>query len=138
MRKALLTLPFLLAGCVNDSASYYINGNDNTLTLRVAQEKFWEKRLTVRLLASNMPACQRQLVLGTFPRKGMRIELAAIGDSLYTLSNGEQVWQVDAERCETSELAQAVPGRQLGMFKFTRRQFVFETTGTSPSVNAEQ
>ena len=33
MRKALLTLPFLLAGCVNDSASYYINGNDNTLTL---------------------------------------------------------------------------------------------------------
>ena len=51
MRKPLLLLPslfasLLLAGCVNDSASYQIEGNDHALTVRVLQDYFWSKNAT--------------------------------------------------------------------------------------------
>jgi hypothetical protein len=39
MRKGLILLaPLLLAGCVNESASYYIDGNEHALTVRAEQD----------------------------------------------------------------------------------------------------
>ena len=43
-----LLAPLLLTGCVNDTASYQIEGNDHALTVRVVQDYFWSKQGTVK------------------------------------------------------------------------------------------
>ena len=62
-----LLAPLLLAGCVKDSASHYINGNEHTLSVRVAQDYFWKKTVGVTVVAARWPDCQRQFNLGELP-----------------------------------------------------------------------
>ena len=130
MRKALLLLPLLLTGCVNDSASYYIDGNDQTLTLRADQPRFWDKTLTLRLIAARLPDCQRQVALGQVPQEGLDVELFSNGDSVYTLRAGDQAWQVDMQQCEQLPTPQAAGGQPVGSFKFSDQKLVFVPAGT--------
>ncbi len=95
MRKLLLLTPLLLAGCVDDSATYYIDGNQHALTVRVLQEYFWKKDVTIDLLASRMPDCQRRIPLGALPMSDVEIELFQSGENVYTLRAGEQAWRVE-------------------------------------------
>lgn len=130
MRKVLISLaPLLLAGCVNESASYYIDGNEHALSLRAQQERFWSKRVTLRLVATRLPECQRQLVLGDVPLSGLDVELFASGDNVYALRAGDQVWQVETQGCtELAVPAQGVVGQPLGAFRLdgAGKKLVFE------------
>jgi hypothetical protein len=128
MRKALILLaPLLLAGCVDGSASYYIDGNQHALSLRAEQEKFWSKQVTLRLLAARLPDCQRQLELGKLPLSGLDVELFASGEDVYTLRAGDQVWQVETRDCSQIDPPQGELGRPLGSFHLdAHRQLVFE------------
>lgn len=123
MRKPFYLLPplfasLLLAGCVNDSASYPLEGKDHALTVRLMQDYFWSKDATLRLTAARMPDCQRQMELGTVSLSGLEIELFASGPNVYTLRSGEDVWQVETEGCTELEApeANAVTGQALGSF----------------------
>ena len=113
-----LLAPLLLAGCVNDTASYQIEGKEHALTVRVMQDYFWSKDATLRLTAARMPDCQRQLDLGKVSLSSMELELFASGPSVYTLRSGEDVWQVDTQGCTELEApeANAVTGQALGSF----------------------
>jgi len=113
-----LLAPLLLTGCVNDTASYQIEGNDHALTVRVVQDYFWSKEGTVRLTAAHLPACQRQMELGELPLSGLEIELFASGPNRYTLRAGEETWQVETGGCTQLEApeANAVTGQALGAF----------------------
>ena len=140
MRKSffLLTplLASLLAGCVNDSATYPIEGKEHALTLRLLQDYFWSKDATLRLTAARMPDCQRQMELGQVPLSGLEIELFASGPNLYTLRAGEDVWQVETEGCTELEApeANAVTGQALGSFHLDENdKLVFEAAGTAPA-----
>ncbi len=75
MRKLLLLTPLLLAGCVDDSATYYIEGNTHALTVRAVQEQFWKKEVTLDLIAARMPDCQRRFELATLPVSDVELEL---------------------------------------------------------------
>lgn len=140
MRKPffLLTPLFasLLAGCVNDSATYPIEGKEHALTLRVLQDYFWSKDATLRLTAARMPDCQRQMELGQVSLSGLEIELFASGPNLYTLRAGEDVWQVETQGCTELEApeANAVTGQALGSFHLDEHdKLVFEAAGTAPA-----
>jgi len=127
MRKLLLLTPLLLAGCVDDSATYYIDGNQHALTVRVLQEYFWKKDVTIDLLASRMPDCQRRIPLGALPMSDVEIELFQSGENVYTLRAGEQAWRVETEGCSELEAPEQVTGQPLGLFHLDEdKKLVFE------------
>ena len=127
MRKLLLLTPLLLAGCVDDSATYYIDGNQHALTVRVLQEYFWKKDVTIDLLASRMPDCQRRIPLGALPMSDVEIELFQSGENVYTLRAGEQAWRVETAGCSELEAPEQVTGQPLGLFHLDEnKKLVFE------------
>ena len=54
----------LLAGCYNDSATYYVDSTqEHTLTVRRQQDYFWNEEGRFVLMARRMPDCQRRIDL---------------------------------------------------------------------------
>ena len=129
MRNPLILLaPLLLAGCVDGSASYAIDGNDQALTLRAEQDYFWSDQVTLRLITSRLPECQRQLLLGKVPVGTLEVQLLGNGENTYTLRADDRQWQVETQGCtQVASTAQAAPGQPLGTFHLDDNgQFVFE------------
>jgi hypothetical protein len=127
MRKLLLLAPLLLAGCVNDSATYYIDGTQHALTVRATQEQFWKKEVTLELVAARLPDCQRRIALGELPISGLELELFASGDNVYTLRAGEQAWRVETQGCTEMAAPEQVTGQPLGLFHLDdNKKFIFE------------
>ncbi|MCA1857215.1 hypothetical protein LE190_14960 [Massilia oculi] len=127
-------LATLLAGCVNDTASYRIAGSDHSLTLRVVQDAFWSKQASLRLTATRLPECQRQFALGEVALAGMEVELFESGPNVYTLRAGEDAWQVETASCSERDApeADAVGGQALGVFHLDAQgKLVFEAAGTA-------
>ena len=122
-----LLAPLLLAGCVDDSATYYIDGNQHALTVRAMQERFWNKDITLALIATRLPDCQRRIALGKLPLPDVEIELFASGENVYTLRAGEQSWRVETESCSEMEAPEQVTGEPLGVFHLDEnKKLVFE------------
>ncbi len=133
---AVLCAPLLLAGCVDDTANYQIEDKDHALILRVVQNYFWSKNANLRLIASRMPDCQRQIDMGDVSLPGLEIELFASAPNVYTLRVGEDVWQVDTQTCTELEApeAGAVTGQALGSFHLNEQEeLVFEAAGMAPA-----
>ena len=133
-----LLAPLLLAGCVNDSASYRVDSNDHAITLRVVQDYFWQKQASLRLTAVRMPDCQRQFDLGEVALPGLEIELFESGPNVYTLRAGEETWQVETQGCTRLEApeAKAVSGQALGVFHLDEHgKLVFEAAETAPAAS---
>jgi hypothetical protein len=130
MRSTLfLLMPLLLlAGCVNESASYTIDGSDHALTVVVTQDYFWSKQVGLRLIASRLPDCQRQFDLGKTPLANLNVELFSTGDESFLLRSGDEMWQVETSDCkqlpEPSDNVQAQP---IGVFHMdAKKKLVFE------------
>ncbi len=134
MRKLLLLALLLLAGCVDDSATYYIDGNDHALTVRALQEHFWKKDVTLELVATRMPDCQRRFELVTLPLADVELELFASGENVYTLRAGDLVWRVETQNCSEMEEPEQVTGQPLGLFHLDEKgKLVFEEAeGSTP------
>jgi hypothetical protein len=127
-RPTLLLLPLLLAGCINESASYAIGDNDHALTVLVTQDYFWSKQAGVRLVATRLPDCQRQFDLGKAPLADLNIELFSTGDNTFLLRSGDEMWQVETGACTRlgapSDNVQAQP---IGVFHLDgAKKLVFE------------
>ncbi|HEU4371872.1 MAG TPA: hypothetical protein VFS02_00180 [Telluria sp.] len=128
-RSALLLLtPLLLAGCVNQSASYYIDGPDHSLTLRAEQEYFWSDALDVKMVAAHLPGCQRQFPMTILPAAELQIELYSAGDNVYSLRAGKQVMRIETGTCtRLPEPTSEELGQSLGTFKLNAdKKMVFE------------
>jgi hypothetical protein len=130
MRRTLILLtPLLLAGCVDGSASYYVNGSrEHALTLRAEQQYFWNDAVTLKLIAARLPDCQRQYLLGKVPEADLKIEVYANGDNLFTMRAGAQAWQVETQTCsQLTKPVQGAPGERLGTFRLNAdKKLVFE------------
>lgn len=139
MRRTWILLPpLLLAGCIKDSTSYYIDsGNEHTLTVRAEQEYFWKDEATLTLVAARRPDCQRQIPLATVPLGEMDVELFSAGDNVYNLRVGNQMWQVETQNC--TQLAEPAPdalGEPVGVFKLDAKELVFEQAAPAPEAGA--
>jgi len=138
MRKLFLLAPLfatLLAGCVDDTASYRIDEREHSLVVRVVQDAFWSKDATLRLIVTRMPDCQRQYDLGKVALSDLEIELFASGPDQYTLRADDEVWKVETGSCGRLEApdANAVTGQALGSFHFNEADklvFVAATPST--------
>jgi hypothetical protein len=135
-RTLLLLMPLLLSGCINQSASYIIDGNEHALTIRVDQDYFWQDEITVKLIAAHLPDCQRQFVLASLPESQLEIGLFSAGDNVYTLRAGGQLWRVETQTCtQLTEPAANEIGERLGTFKLDPdKKMVF--TPAAPSATA--
>ena len=134
MRPLLLLAPLLLAGCVDSSATYYIDGNQHALTVRATQEYFWSKEISLSLLASRMPDCQRRIPLGALPLADVEIELFESGQDVYTLRAGELSWRVELDGCSEMEAPEQVTGQPLGLFHLDdNKKMVFEKAEPEPA-----
>ena len=97
------------------------------MTVRVLQEYFWKKDVTIDLLASRMPDCQRRIPLGALPMSDVEIELFQSGENVYTLRAGEQAWRVETAGCSELEAPEQVTGQPLGLFHLDEhKKLVFE------------
>jgi hypothetical protein len=91
------------------------------------QEHFWNKDLTLDLIATRLPDCQRRIALGKLPLPDVEIELFASGENVYTLRAGEQAWRVELDACSEMEAPEQVTGQPLGVFHLDEnKKLVFE------------
>jgi hypothetical protein len=120
-------LALLLTGCVNDSASFYIDGRNHALTLLRAQHYFWSDDAQLTLVAARLPDCQRRQDLMLAPASTVQIDVFANADSSWTLRSGPMLWRVDNDTCAISAGAPAdAPGRRVGSFKVLDEALRFE------------
>ncbi len=128
MRKILIPmLVLLLTGCVNDSASYYVDGRNHALTLLRAQHYFWSDDAQLTLVAARLPDCQRRQELMLVPASTVQVDVFANPDSSWTLRSGTTLWRVDNDTCAISAGAQAnAPGQRIGSFKVLDEKLRFE------------
>lgn len=123
----ILLAPLVLAGCVKDSASHYVNGNEHTISVRVAQEYFWKKTAGVTVVAARWPDCQRQFDFGELPLSELDIELFAADENVFSFRAGERLWQVETREC--TMLPTPAPdalGQPVGVFRMGEDKYVFE------------
>ena len=101
MRKILTLAPMLLlAGCTNDSATFYVDSTrEHTLTVRRQQAYFWKEDAQYTLMVARLPDCQRAIPLGEMPLEDLDFELFASGDNVWSLRAGKYVWQVETQGC---------------------------------------
>lgn len=119
MHKTLLLLaPLMLAGCVKQSASYYLsNERDHALSVRAEQEYVWDKRITLSLVAANLPDCQRSIPLKKVLLDDVAVELFTSGENIYNIRSGEELVQVDMQSCtQLATPAPAALGQAIGVF----------------------
>lgn len=101
MRNTLVILiPLLLAGCVKQSASYYVSEErDHAITVRAEQEYFWDDNITLTLVSSHFPECQRAMAMSKAPKADLAVELFSKGDGVFTLRSGTELVQIDSATC---------------------------------------
>lgn len=119
MRKTLLLLtPLLLAGCIKQSGSYYVSdARDHAITVRAEQEYLWDENITLTLVASHFPDCQRAMPLARVLKGDVAVELFSSGDGVFTLRSGTQVVQIDTQTCtQLKEPAPDALGEGVGVF----------------------
>lgn len=127
-RSLSFLLPLLLAGCVNQTSSYAIDGSDHALTVIVTQDYFWSKQAALRLIASRLPDCQRQFDLGKSPLADLNIELFSTGDDSFLLRAGDEMWQVETTNCtKLAAPSEDVQAQPIGVFHLDEKnRLVFE------------
>jgi hypothetical protein len=118
----------MLAGCVNESASYLIDSNDHSLTVFVTQDYFWSRQAGLRLVASRLPDCQRQFDLGKTEMADLNIELFSTGENSFLLRSGDEMWQVETGGCTRLPApADNVQAQPIGVFHLdSKKKLVFE------------
>ena len=139
MRKTLLLLiPLLLAGCIKQSGSYYISDErDHAITVRAEQEYFWDDSVTLTVVTSHFPECQRLMPLGKVPKGDVGVELFSNGDGVYTLRSGTQVLQIDTQACtQLPEPAQDALGEGVGVFSLGKDKLEFNLAAPAAPAQA--
>jgi hypothetical protein len=129
-------MALLLAGCVNDSASYYIDGRDHALTVLRAQRYFWSDDATLTLVVARLPDCQRRHELTLAAAPTVHIDVFANPDSTWTLRSGSMLWRVDTGTCAISTATPAdALGPRVGSFKVLdqRLRFALDRADASPA-----
>ena len=126
MRKfAAILLPLallpVLAGCVNDAASFQIEGKANALTLIREQRWFWKPEVDLSVTASRLPDCQRRHKMGVAPVDAS-VEVWQTGPGTFLLKRGMLVYLAETQTCEGFQKVNVdqLPGgmgNKLGVFQ---------------------
>lgn len=117
----LLALP-LLSACVNDGATYEIDGNrEHVLSLIREQPYFWESKLNLYLVVSRMPACMRRHSLVPATEK-TKVEVYKVPSGAFVIKVGKKMFATETQTCESFAKMDSEPPEGLGSLKGTFRQ----------------
>ena len=141
MRLRHLLLPLLaaplLAACVNDGATYEIDGSrEHVLSLIREQPWFWDSKINLYLVVSRMPACMRRHSLGT-GAENTRVEIYQVPSGAFIVKSGKKMFATETQTCESWAKMDSEPpegmGRLIGTFRVQKGQlaFVREESGES-------
>ncbi len=132
MRPLTLVLPLLLAGCVNESATYYLDGRERSLTLQAKQPWFWDQRVDLELVISRLPDCQRRSRLdpampAEIALEVFRPEAGEFAEPILILRQGGRHYALGLPNCELQAFKEVPqkPGALLGTFRVEGRRLRF-------------
>jgi hypothetical protein len=89
----------VLGGCVNDAASYLIDGRDHALTLLRQQPYFWSKQTELNFVVARFPDCQRRHSLKPAEDGDTHASLMETGPGTYLLQRGHDWYALDTKSC---------------------------------------
>ena len=132
MKSSILALPLLLAGCMNESATYYLDGREQSLTLQAKQPWFWDQRVDLEVVLSRLPDCQRGGGRGApspaeIARGVLRPGGGKSAEPILIPRRGGRHYALGLANCELQAFAAAPqkPGALLGAFRMEGRQLKF-------------
>jgi hypothetical protein len=125
MRIWLLTAAALpLAGCLNDTASLRLGGNDHALTLQARQPYFWSQTVELEAAMSRQPDCHRRsrldkVTLNEVSVDVFRPEAGEFAEPILILKQGTIYYAVSTQNCELQKFnaVPPKPGARLGTFQ---------------------
>lgn len=138
MKPLILALPLLLTGCVNESATYYLDGRERSLTLQAKQPWFWDQRVDLELVMSRLPDCQRRSRLDAatpaeIALEVFRPEAGEFAEPILVLRQGGRHYALGLANCELQDF-KAVPqkpGVLLGTFRMEGRRLKFNAAAAT-------
>lgn len=124
-------LALLLAGCVNDTASYLVDGSrEHTIMLHRVQDWLWQDTVALTIAASRMPECRGGIDIKGVPIRA-RIELyqapPEYAEPIYILKIDDRHYAISTQSCRVQAFEQAPEnlGTKLGVFAEQDGKFAF-------------
>ena len=111
-RIAPLACILLLAGCIDDSASFEIGGRDHALSLIREQRYFWEDEVELSLVVTRLPDCQRRHALESVGTRGTKIELYETEAQTFLLRQDKNWYVADSDSCSVERIETPKQGAQ--------------------------
>lgn len=133
----LIALPLLLAGCVDDSASYLTDAErSHGITLKRLQEWFWQDTVRLTILVSRLPECSGGTEVKDVRRSARPVLYEAppvYAEPIYILKIGQRHYAISSQSCRVQpfEEAPAELGTRLGVFEEKDGKFVFHADGAT-------
>jgi hypothetical protein len=126
-----LTLPLLLAGCINDASSYLIEGSpEHSITLKRTQNWFWQDSLELAVVVSRLPECQGGATIEQVPiaaRPELYQAPPGYPEPIYILKVGQRHYAIGTLSCQVQKFQEAPDdlGTRLGVFEERAGKFGF-------------
>lgn len=115
---SLLAVP-LLSACVNDGATYEIDGTrEHVLSLIREQPYFWDKKTNFSLVVSRMPACMRRHSIGLLS-PNTKVEIYQVPSGAFIVKAGKRMYATETQTCESWAKVGDEPEGGLGELKGT-------------------
>lgn len=106
--------PLLLAGCINDGATYQIdNTGQHNLSLVREQTFFWDKKINFYLVVARMPTCMRRHAIGSLAPK-TPVEVWQVPSGAYIIRAARFMYATETQTCEGFAKMDAEPAEGLG------------------------
>ncbi len=131
----LIALPLLLAGCVNDTASYRSEAEEElSVVLARRQDWFWQDTGRLAVTVSHLPQCQGGLEIKDVPLSADYALYAAppeYPEPILILEIEDRHFALGLESCRVQEFDETPPdlGRRLGTFAEKEGKFSFQPAG---------
>lgn len=146
MRLRHLLLPLfavlLLSACVNDGATYEIDGTrEHTLSLIREQPYFWDSKVNFYLVVSRMPACMRRHNMGSGTER-TRVEIYQVPSGAFIIKTGKRLYATETQTCESFAKMDAEPaeglGKLMGTFRLKKGELAFVKEEVPEAADAEE
>lgn len=131
---SLLAVP-LLSACVNDGATYEIDGTrEHVLSLIREQPYFWDKKTNFSLVVSRMPACMRRHSIGLLS-PNTKVEIYQVPSGAFIVKAGKRLYATETQTCESWAKVDGEPeggmGELKGTFLVKKEELVFVKEGAA-------
>ena len=146
MRLRHLLLPLLavplLSACVNDGATYEIDGTrEHVLSVIREQPYFWDSKVELFLVVSRMPVCLRRHSLGTGTER-TRVEVWQVPSGAFIVRVGKRLYATETQTCESFAKLDTEPiegmGELKGVFRVRKGELVFVKEAAPGAEDAEE